>query len=165
MVQRQEVEENIGLIWYNPQSGSLTTKKKAVYRNIEIDGLMLLYIIMNRLDSDRVPFMLHKEEAFSAWLKGKESNRSLAWRIKSKLLAEKVRLESEIRQIERYKADSETLMRIRDILYKHGIKGLWHIEEKLEDALSRNYPPELEEIRRTVQQSLTKIDQIISASQ
>ncbi len=62
MVQRQEVEENIGLMWYNPETGALTTKKKAVWRNIEIDALMLLYVIMYRLDSDRLPFYSSQAE-------------------------------------------------------------------------------------------------------
>lgn len=36
LVQRQEVENDIGLIWYNPEKGSLTTKKRAVYRNMRL---------------------------------------------------------------------------------------------------------------------------------
>lgn len=161
LIKREELEENIGLMYYDPETGNITTKKKAVYRNIEIDADFLFYIFMYRIDSDRAPFMLHKEDVFRAWLKGKESNRSLSYRVKSKLLEENVRLEDELRQMERFKDHSETLERIRAIMAKHGIRGpFWNIEDQLEEALKRNYPPELDNIRDAAASVTSSIDKL-----
>lgn len=144
LVQRQEVEENIGLIWYNPEKGSLTTKKKAVYRNIEIDPKMLLYIIMNRLENDRIPFYSEKAEYWKDWLSNKISNQDLAWRVKSKLLDQISKLEQENRNLSRAKEDLEEYQKILDVMKRHGIGTWYNVPEKLDEALSRPYPPNLE---------------------
>lgn len=160
MVKREEVEENIGLIWYDPETGNLTTKKKAVWRDIELDAAFLLYIIMYRVDSDRAPFTLHKEEAFSAWLKGKESNRQLAYTVKSKLLKDNAALEEEVRRLKVYEDAQEKLNALKTVMAKHGVKSYWHPEEALDEALSTAYPKELDDIRQEASRVVASIDKL-----
>lgn len=162
MVQRQEVEENIGLMWYNPETGNITTKKRAVWRDIEVDPLMLLYIIMYRIDSDRAPFMLHKDEAFRAWLEGKETTKQLSYRVKSKLIEENVELQKRVEHLQETAEAEKELNALRSVLAKHGIKSFWHesLAEQLDEALSRQYPTELDDIRSAAQRVVTNIDQL-----
>ena len=54
LIKREEVEPEIGLIYYNPDKRALITKRKAVYRPVPIDSDLLMYIFMNRLESDRM---------------------------------------------------------------------------------------------------------------
>lgn len=148
MVQKNEVEEGIGLMWYDPETGVLTTKKRAVHRKIEVDAAFLLYIIMTRLSSDRAPFMHNKGEVFQAWLKGKETSRELAYRVKSKLIQENAELQAEVRQL-RYLEDAQKeLKALRAVMEKHNIAtGRWREVEALEQALSRKYAPELDKVQ------------------
>jgi hypothetical protein len=88
LIDRMELPNDIGLMYFNPKTQGLTTKKKAIYRNIEINPDLLLYVIMNRLNSERMPFTSDKAEYFRLWLDGKMSNRGLGLQVSSKLLTE-----------------------------------------------------------------------------
>ena len=160
MVKREELDEGIGLMYYNPETGAITTKKKAVHRDIELDGNFMLYIIMNRLDSDRPPFMLHKDEAFKAWLDGKQNNRELAARVRGKLISENARLEREVSELKSYKSDYRELNEIIAVLRKHGIRAYDHIAETIDGALKRAYPPELDAIMTQAQGVVSMIDRL-----
>ncbi len=160
MVQRQEVEENIGLMWYNPQTGILTTKKKAIHRKIEVDSDMLLYIIMNRLDSDRLPFYSTKAEYWKDWLNNKISNRELGYNVKSKLLDRISELEQELRRFEDRKEDQEELKAIDAVMKKHGIASYWRRAQTLDEALSKGYPKELDSLLQKLQDAAASIDRI-----
>ncbi len=50
LIDRAEVEPDIGLIWFNPSTSNLVTKRKAEHRKIEISTDLLMYVIMNRLE-------------------------------------------------------------------------------------------------------------------
>lgn len=160
MVQRQEVEENIGLIWYNPTTGSLTTKKKAVYRDIEIDSAMLLYIIMNRLDSDRLPFHSTQAEYWKDWLNNKISSRELGWQVKSKLLNQIQELEQENRRYKHIKEDLDEYNKLLTIMKKHGLNTWYNVAETLDAALSRPYPTELDTVLNQLQVAIKEIDKL-----
>lgn len=160
LVQRQEVEENIGLIWYNPKTGILTTKKKAVYRDIEINANMLLYIIMNRLDSDRLPFTSDKAEFWKDWLEGKKSNRELGYQVSRKLREHIDELEIEHRKYRLFKKDQEELVEIVQVMEKHGIRSYWRRAEALDEALTREYPAELDKIQNQLKVALDEIDKL-----
>ena len=160
MVQRQEVEESIGLIWYNPTTGSLTTKKKAIHRNIEINAEMLLYIIMNRLDSDRLPFHSTQAEYWKDWLNNKISNRELGWQVKSKLLNQIRELEQENRRLKDAKEELDEYNKILKVMKKHGLNTWYNVAETLDTALSRPYPAELDTVLNQLQTAIKEIDKL-----
>lgn len=162
MVQRQEVEENIGLIWYNPQTGGLTTKKKAVYRDIEIDALMLYYIIMYRLESDRLPFHSTQAEYWKDWLNNKISNRDLGWQVNSKLLNQIRELEQENQRYKHFKEEHKEYEEIIKVIQKHGIRTWRNVPEALEKALTRSYPAELDTVLNQLQVAIKEIDKLKS---
>lgn len=160
MVQRQEVEENIGLIWYNPATKALTTKKKAGHRKIEISAHMLLYIIMNRLDSDRLPFNSNKTEYWREWLNEKINNKELGYRVKSKLLEKVVQQEQELKRYKNSKADQEELSEIDKVMHKHGIWSHWRRAQSIDAALSKNYPHELDFLQQKLQEAVANIEKM-----
>jgi len=159
MVQRQEVEENIGLVWYNPVTGKLTTRRKAVRRDIEISVEMLLYIIMNRLDSDRLPYTSDKVEYWMDWLDNKINNRELAHKVKSKLLRQNMELTSENNKYRRFKEDREELAAIREVMKKHGLPH-WRMAQTLDVALGKEYPSELDSLQQNLQNAISTIKKI-----
>lgn len=160
MVQRQEVEENIGLMWYNPETGVITTKKKAVWRNIEIDALMLLYVIMYRLDSDRLPFHSTKADYWRDWAEGRISDRELGNQVRSKLVTRISELEQENKRYSNFKEDREEHGQIVNIMRKHGLSTWGNVAETFDAALSRPYPAELDTIRSQLANSILSIDKL-----
>jgi len=160
MVQRQEVEENIGLIWYNPETGGLTTKKKAIHRDIEVNPDMLLYIIMTRLESDRLPFTSDKAEYWREWLNEKISNRDLGYHVRSKLLDKIEEQERDMRRFRDNKDDQEELKAIDKVMEKHGIHSYWQKAKALDEALSRAYPRELDNLQQKLQDAAASIEKL-----
>ena len=74
MIDRTELPESIGLMYYDPEKKTLTTRKRAIYRKIEYTPELLLYIIFSRLDSDRIPFFSDRRAYFEAYAAGKTEN-------------------------------------------------------------------------------------------
>lgn len=160
MVQRQEVEENIGLMWYNHETGNLTTKKKAVWRNIEVDSAMLLYIIMNRLESDRLPFHSTQAEYWKDWLGNKLNNRELGYQVRSKLLDQIQKLEQENKRYQYFREERKEYEEIIKVIQKHGIRTWGSIPEALDAALTRSYPAELDTVLNQLQAAIKEIDRL-----
>lgn len=107
LIDPKEDSEDGGLIYYSEQTSKLYTRKKAKYRECEMNAGMLLYIIMNRLDSDRYPFFSSKEEYLKAYIRNETDKEQLGWSVGSKMaddiqaLAEKNRmLERELNALE-----------------------------------------------------------------
>lgn len=160
MVQRQEVEENIGLMWYNPETGALTTKKKAVWRNIEIDALMLLYVIMYRLDSDRLPFHSTKADYWRDWLENRTSDRELGHQVGSKIVTRMNELQRENERYSHFKEEREDYGRIVTVMRKHGLSTWGKLAETLDEALARPYPAEVDTIRSQLVNAIQYIDKL-----
>lgn len=152
MIDRTELPESVGLMYYDREKKTITTKKKAIYRKIEYTPDLLLYIIYSRLDSDRYPFFSEKQEYFKAYLEGKAENRSIGRHMKSKLLEENIRLERELESVRGFQEKYEEHKAIMEVLRKHNVWG-WGktYAENLDKALSRTVPDDVTEIRRSLE--------------
>ena len=72
LIEQDELPDDIGLIYYNPEKESLYTKKKALFRNIDMPVDLLYYLIICRLDSDRHPFFSDRREKLKEWVEDKD---------------------------------------------------------------------------------------------
>lgn len=160
LIDRNELPAEIGLMYYNPATEAIVTKKKATHRNIEISADMLLYIIMNRIDSDRLPFASDKAEYFKKWIEGKINSRELGYRVSCKLLNENKRLELELNRLKYAKECSEDLDAIDEVMKRHGMSYYWNRAETLDKALSRSYPAELDLVQNQLQVAIKEIDKL-----
>jgi len=143
LIQPDEVGEEVGLIWYNPETQSLTTRKKAVYRRIELSADMLYHILMSHCDNGGHPFFSSKREMFEAWLADKRSRSDMGYAVKGKLWSQLLEQENELQDLRR-KLDSEweqpkrELEKIQAVLREAGIDPYrWGWEERLRELLSR----------------------------
>ena len=153
MIDRTELPESVGLMYYDPEKKTITTKKKAIYRKIEYSPDLLLYIIYTRLSSDRYPFFSDKKEYFEAYLSGKADNRMLSQAIKTKLVEDNCRLERELEEVRGFKEQYETYREIRKVLQKHQIYG-WRakdIAQELDEALNRKCPEDISSLRKVLE--------------
>jgi hypothetical protein len=147
LIQPEELPEDVGMVWYNVEKGTLYTKKKAHHREIDISSEMLYYILMSKVQSDRHPFFNSQRELLEAYVQDKEDRVKLGWSVKSKLIDRINELEREIEKLKRYKDDAELLGKIRSILKEAGIDNYyWCLEDNLRKALSTKQSPKVIEI-------------------
>lgn len=149
LIQPDELPDDVGLVWYNPETGSLYTKKKARFREIEISADMLYYIILSRLENTEHPFFNSREEYFREWLKHKKETKELGILVGTELIKrlsnteKKAKdLERKVEVLERYK---RIIGEIGEVLKKHGLNN-WFKEgypKKIDEALSSSIPPHL----------------------
>ena len=97
LVQKDEIAEidnTVGLIYYNSEKNSLCTVKKPLYRTIELPASMLYYFLMNKVKGNTYTAN-DKADFFRAWLADKKSNKELGLLVRSKLIDQIGRLERE----------------------------------------------------------------------
>lgn len=165
MIERTELPESVGLMYYDPEKKTLTTRKKAIFRKIEYSPEMLLYIIFSRLDSDRYPFFSDKRQYFEEYLAGKRDNRELAVSVKTKLVQDNARLEKALGDIEVFRQNYEIYKAIQKVMHRHGI-WVFRAEqaaEELDKALSRKCPEDISSVRQSVEVLLNRLKRIEEA--
>lgn len=153
LIQPEELPPEVGLIYFNPETGALSTKRKAMHRLIDEPIDMYKYIIMSRLDSDRYPFFSSAREFVEAFLQDKDERKQMGRHFSIAVTGTIRKLEDEIltlkRKSERDADDVEQYQKLRQLLYKHGIRidrwSQW--EQELEAALSTAVSPN---VARTV---------------
>ena len=159
MIDRTELPESVGLMYYDPDKKTLTTKKKAIYRKIEYSQDLLLYIIFSRLESDRYPFFNSKKEYFEEYIAGKKSSKDLGTMVSSKLAQENKDLIRQLADVNSFKMESDNYREIIRVLKKHGFY-YWHPEllaDDLDKRLSRTCPEDISSIRLTLEGCVERI--------
>lgn len=165
MIERTELPESVGLMYYDPEKKTLTTRKKAIFRKIDYSPEMLLYIIFSRLDSDRYPFFSDKRQYFEEYLAGKRDNRELAVSVKTKLVQDNARLEKALGDIEVFRQNYEIYKAVQKVMHRHGI-WVFRAEqaaEELDKALSRKCPEDISSVRQSVEVLLNRLKRIEEA--
>lgn len=165
MIDRAELPDNIGLMYYDPEKRTITTRKKAIYRKIEYTPNLLLYIIFSRLESDRYPFFSDTREYFEAYLEGKVDNRVLGSKVKSKLIEENARLERALEEVSYYQRERENYVAIQKVLQKHHIYGFraGEVAENLDKALSRRCPEDISSILNSLKNVVWRLERLEEA--
>ncbi|MHB8109692.1 MAG: hypothetical protein ACYDHW_06640 [Syntrophorhabdaceae bacterium] len=145
LIQPGELEPEIGLYWTSKNGKMLYTKKKALYRNIEINPDIYIYILMCRakiLPGSVYKGEMYKEnnvEYWQEWLKEKVEKRDLGKLVRKG-----------IREVLRYKVDAvdrenkslrreiEQLQDIKTFCAELGITnyGLWGARDVIREALA-----------------------------
>lgn len=162
MVKKTEVPDPAGLKYYNPETGAIRTVKKAIWRTCVPNENMMMYIIMNKLDNDRIPFYSKKKDYIRAYIEDRMDSKQLASLFSSKLIKENRDLHRKIENMQK----AEQLQSFHDgilaVLEKHGIPTYWEasIPKRLDEALLRGCPKNVEIIERALQDALSALNGI-----
>lgn len=164
LISKDELPENVGLIYYYPDSGCLKKKRKALWRDIEEPVGVYKYIIYSRLDQDRMPFYESRAEYARDYLQDKESKRMLGIEFGSRMAKELSDMHSRIENLSNAEKEHDLLCKIKDILKKHNV-GIyaWKDEillEELDKALQSHYPKDLDMVHHNLKNALDKLIQI-----
>lgn len=128
LIKKDEVSEDVGLKYYNPETKIIRTVKKALFREIEFPRDMIWYLLICRKEGDTHPFYSTKAEMWRDWLeKGAETHklgREIGYQIAKKIQELRLRImeleggDGEIkmrRMMERYEI-------IKRVLYDAGFE-------------------------------------------
>lgn len=161
MIERTELPESVGLIYYDPESKNLVTRKKAIYRDITYSPNMLLYIIYSRLDSDRIPFYSSTREYLEDYVANKRDLKYLGTQVSTKLISEVNELRRQLEAVEHFRISLDTYKAILKVLDKHRVWGSGdQLAEKLDKALTKQCPDGLDEIRRELEYALNTVQRM-----
>lgn len=125
MVRKDELPDNVGLIWYDPEKGKVRTVKKALYREIEEPTDVYKYIIYSRLTPDRIPFYESKAEYAKDYLEDKERKQSIGYALGSKMAKQLQQYEEDLSKIEMYKRGYRLCERLKDVIQRHNVLSRW----------------------------------------
>ncbi|MFU1797616.1 MmcB family DNA repair protein [Paenibacillus azoreducens] len=149
LIQKDELPEEVGLIYYYPDTGAMRAERSAKHRFIDIPAEMYVYLLMSRIEPDRHPFFSSRREMFEAYLEEKKTCKSLGRLVGSKLVDEvnEIRKQYDDQQweIKRMKDQSELLQKVRIILEEHGIRlSSWNDwESELRQLLKGGINPQM----------------------
>lgn len=164
LISKDELPENVGLIYYYPDSGSLKKRKKAMYRNIEEPVGVYKYIIFSRLDQDRMPFYESRAEYAKAYIEDKKGKEVLGIMLGSKMAKDLSDMQRKLESLSNVEHEHELLQKIKDICKKHDVgKYAWRDDsllEELDKALQSHYPKNLDQVQRSLQNALDTLSAI-----
>ena len=147
LITPDELPPEVGLIYYNPESGALYTKRKAQHRLIEEPVAMYKYIIMSRMDSDRHPFFSSRREWIEAYVEDRNERIELGRGFGIKMAGEIHKLRIELERLQDRKDDLKLLNEARGILREHGIwLDCWNQDwkDELRKALAGGMNPRVQ---------------------
>ena len=167
MIDRTELPESVGLMYYDPEKRTLTTRKKAIWRKVEYSPDLLLYIIYSRLDSDRYPFFSEKKEYFKAYVEDKNNSRALGRFVGTKLVEENEKLIKQLEGVEYFKREYDKHKVIMSVLQKHHIwaRRPEDLGKELDEALSRKCPEDISSIRASLEAVVARLMRMEEAAQ
>lgn len=166
LLAKEEIPENVGLIYYYPETGKLLKKRKAVYRKIEEPVGVYKYIIYSRLDQERIPFYEDRAEYAKAYLEDQREKRKIGRDFGSKMAKELQDCQERLDRMSNVEVRLEQLCKIEKILKKHQLLGWrWpqHSEDTLKEldyALGSSYPKELDHVEKDLQMALDTLKNI-----
>jgi hypothetical protein len=145
LIKPDELPPEVGLMYCNPETLALSTKKVAQMRTIELPTQMFYYLIMSKLESDRHPFFSSHRERLEALIKDKEDCRSLSHEV-NRVIGKRIKeLEKRAEDAEftagRFERKAEEAKYLEEMIRNAGINtSRWHWQEDLERMLKSGIP-------------------------
>ncbi len=164
MIKRDELPVEVGLIWYDPDTGKLRTKKKPPRREIEISTDMLMYIIFSKLDPDRIPFYSSQKEYIKDYLANKIDNQDLVYEFRGKIFSEISRLAAEVKRL-KYRDYSEPYEKLIQTMRQNGMSTWEKNPDKwIEQQLKKEHDPKIEIVEVRLRAALEEIEEMKGAT-
>nr|WP_314462685.1 MmcB family DNA repair protein [uncultured Clostridium sp.] len=159
LVKKEELPDNVGLIYYNPENKTLRTVKKALYRQIETPVGVYEYIIYSRLDEDRIPFYNERADYARDYLADKTDKKYIGDKLGTKLAKDLEEAHKRLFNLEHTEKELEMWKAVEGVLREANIIGYWSRDKetavkRLKEAISGSYPKELDEVIRSMEYDL-----------
>lgn len=151
LIGKQEVDDDIGLMWYYPDSKALRMVKKPRWMNNDPDPMVLLYIIKCKSKNDHIPFFSSNREYAEAYIAEKAEKKAIGHKLGSKMAHEIADLRQELKRLEAHgQQDYQKILgEVAQIMRNHKV-SVWddkNIPAALEKAFSIRCGPEIKKIK------------------
>lgn len=161
LLKKDEIPNDMGLIFYYPDTGKLIKKKKSLYRQIEEPVGVYKYIIYSRLEQERLPFYEDRADYAKAYLEDRNDKKEIGRKLGSKMARELADAYCRLAVLK----DTEDKLKLADSLLKvmndNGIH-CWSEDEyaeKLNAALQgKLIPDDVKNLKRNIEAALRIID-------
>lgn len=165
LIALEELPVELGLIYYNPDKGSLTTKRKALYRKIDIPENLIYYILMNRLESERHPFFSKAREYFESFRADKAERKQLGnyagIEIYNKIKGLNEKIKELERKVQRGEWENDFKENVKNVLKECGISTNYGWEDRLKARLSVGASEELKTEIQRLKQAVDRVNEIV----
>lgn len=143
LIKPSEVSDEAGLVWIS-EGGGIQTKKKALFRNVEIPASMFYHLLISKTKNGRHPFFSDEREYIQAYCLDKADRERLGALFKGKLVNRVVELQERVRQLEneakRFEHEKDLLGKVTEIFHEHGV-STWNVVQALRDRLEQKHLP------------------------
>lgn len=169
-IQPDELGEGIGMIWFNQETGSLSTRKAAAFKPIELPTELLYYIVMNRTVQQPHPFFSSRREFLESWLEDKEERYKIGSRIGTKMAWTIKEMEDKVDELEgkmsRLESTSEKYNRLLEILRQAGVNTSgWRWEDDLVERLRNGTAKDVRYIVDQMQRQINSLQKIVGGAE
>lgn len=121
LVSKNEVPNNVGLIYYNPNKLSIRTVKKALHRTIEKPIGIYEYIIFSRLEQDRLPFYNTRTEYCRDYIDDIQYKKDIGKVLGTKLAQQVQELTDKISSLQNVDAKLNELKTLKEFLVHRNV--------------------------------------------
>lgn len=165
LVKKDELPDNVGLIYYNPDTKALRTVKKALYRQIEKPVGVYEYIIFSRLEEDRIPFYEDKAEYARDYIEDQKDKKYIGYNLGSKMAKDLEEAYKRLDAVRHKEVNIERWEKVEKLLRKYDILGWsWYKDdswlEDLEKALKSSYPKELDLTLDALKREVNRLEKL-----
>lgn len=164
LIKKDELPDNVGLIYYYHDTGFLKKKKKALYREIEEPVGVYKYIIFSRLEQERIPFYEERAQYAEDFINDKAYKRNIGKTLGSKMAKELSTAYARLENLENVESKIQLLDAMQETMRKHGIgRWAWKNEDwikELDVAIQSSYPTELEYVKSNLESALRRLNSI-----
>lgn len=163
LLKKEEIPDNMGLIYYYPETGKLIKKKRALYRQIEEPVGVYKYIIYSRLEQDRTPFYEERADYAKAYIEDKAEKQAIGKSLGSKMAKELAEAYCRLSVLKEKENRLGLLDSLINVMNENGIYCWTHerYAEKLDEALrNRAVPDDLKNLKRELTAALNIIGQM-----
>lgn len=162
LIQKEELPDEVGLIWYYPDSGALMSKRPAKHRIVDIPPELYMYLLMSRIEPSKHPFFSDTREYCEAYLSDKAERQKLGKLIGTKLAEENKRLQNDLDDLKREKEQLDKEMQLFRRL-KKAVEGCginvyhWNdwekdLQQRMSGGMSPNMVKIIERLARDAQE-------------
>ena len=122
LIDKTELPDDVGLIYYNRDgTRKLTTKRKALWRDIEEPVEVYKYLIYSRLEPDRIPFNNSRKEYAEDYLQDKRERKRIGYALGSKMAEQLQEAEMKLAELQDREHQLEVLDALTEVLRGHGL--------------------------------------------
>lgn len=165
LVSKEELPDNVGLIYYNPETEALRTVKKAQYRLIDKPVGIYEYIIFSRLEEDRLPFYNDRKEYCEDYLRDEVNRKYIGDKLGTKLAMDLQEAHRRLYELEHSENELELWKAVKEVLKQKDIISYWRndvetVVKRLKDALAGAFPNELSTVINGLEYNLKTLKRL-----